>query len=152
MAKSRNQLVDEMLDREAIRDLAIRYCDYIWRDEISQVIDTFTPDGAFISAPPPGVDAPAQEAKGKEEVLRVLGGGITGLKPRPYIHNHVIELLGNGRARGRVYVELRSPAVQMEWIGTGYYEDEYLKVAGDWKFQSRTVRMLRFAPPAPPPR
>jgi alkyl sulfatase BDS1-like metallo-beta-lactamase superfamily hydrolase len=147
MAKSKEQLLDEMLDREAIRDLAVRYCDYIWRDEVSQVVDTFTADGAFISAPPAGVDAPAQEARGKAEILRVLGGGITGLKPRPYIHNHTIDLLGNGRARGRVYVELRSPAVQMEWIGTGYYEDEYLKVAGEWKFQSRTVRMLRFAPP-----
>lgn len=148
MTKSREQLIDEMLDREAIRDLAIRYCDYIWRDEIPQVIDTFTADAAFISAPAPGVDAPAQEARGKAEIMRFLGGGITGLKPRPYIHNHAIELLGNGRARGRVYVELRSPAVAMEWIGTGYYDDEYVKVAGDWKFQNRTVRMLRFAPPA----
>ena len=119
MTKSRAQLIDEMFDREAIRDLAIR-CDHIWRDEIQQVIDTFTPDGAFISAPPADVDAPAQEASGKAQIMRVLGGAITGLKPQPHIHNHAIELLGNGHARGRVYIELRSPAVAMEWIGTGY--------------------------------
>ncbi len=60
----------------------------------------------------------------------MLAAGLKGMKPRPYIHNHAIELRGKGRATGTVYVELRSPAVNWEWIGTGYYDDDYEKVGG----------------------
>ena len=70
------------------------------------------------------------------------------MKPRPYIHNHAIELRGSNRATGTVYVELRSPAVNWEWIGTGYYDDEYEKVGGEWKFKSRKINLVRFTPPA----
>lgn len=100
MTKSRDPLVDEMLDREAIRDLAIRCCDYIWPDEISQAIDTFTADSAFIAAPPPGVDASAQETRRKAEILWLLGE-VSQVSNRAPTHNHAIELPGNGRARSR---------------------------------------------------
>jgi len=60
MTKSREQPIDDMLDREAMRDLAIPYCDYIWHDEISQLKDTFTADGAFISALASRADVPTR--------------------------------------------------------------------------------------------
>ena len=31
MAKTREQQIDEIIDREAIRDLAVRYCHHIWQ-------------------------------------------------------------------------------------------------------------------------
>jgi SnoaL-like domain len=148
MAKTREQQIDDLLDREAIRDLAIRYCHHIWRDEVDGVMALFTPDGAFINNPPPASGQPAQETRGREAIGAMLAAGLKGMKPRPYIHNHTIELQGNGRATGTVYVELRSPAVDMQWIGTGYYDDQYEKVAGEWKFKSRKINLLRFTPPA----
>jgi hypothetical protein len=135
MAKTREQLIDEMLDREAIRDLAVRYCHHIWRDEVEAVGTLFTADGTFINNPPPGIALAAQETKGREAVVEMLAAGLKDMKPRPYIHNHAIELLGNNRAAGTVYVELRSPAVNWEWIGTGYYDDQYEKAGGEWKFK-----------------
>ncbi len=58
MAKTREQQIDEMVDREAIRDLAVRYCDHIWRDEVDAVGAFFTADGVFINNPPPGLRWP----------------------------------------------------------------------------------------------
>ena len=65
--------------------------------------------------------------------------------PRPYIHNHVVNLQGKTKATGRCYVELRSAARDMEWIGTGFYDDEYIKVGDQWKFASRRFASIRLA-------
>lgn len=147
MAKSREQLIDDLVDREAIRDLAVRYCDHIWKDEVDAVGELFTADGAFINNPPPGITLAAQETHGRQAVVDMLAAGLKGMKPRPYIHNHAIRLQGKGRATGTVYVELRSPAVDWQWIGTGYYDDVYEKVDGEWKFKSRKINLVSFAPP-----
>ena len=80
-------------------------------------------------------------ASGRDALLKLYGGLTQGeLTPRPYIHNHVIDLQGNGRATGRCYVELRNLKKDMEWVGSGYYEDEYAKTGDEWKFKSRTFR------------
>jgi hypothetical protein len=68
---------------------------------------------------------------------------LASVTPRPYIHNHVIELKGGGRATGRCYVELRDASNNMNWIGTGFYHDDYAKVGEQWKFQSRKFKALR---------
>ena len=36
-----------LLAREAIRDLPLRYCDCVWRDDIDGIIDLFAGDGSF---------------------------------------------------------------------------------------------------------
>jgi SnoaL-like domain len=68
------------------------------------------------------------------------------LSPRPYIHNHVIELTGPSRATGRCYVELRDASDNLNWLGTGYYDDEYVKLGATWKFQSRRAQILHLEP------
>ena len=62
---------------------------------------------------------------------------IGDLSLRPFIHNRVVDLHGKNKATGRCYVELRSVARKMERIGSGYYDDEYVKVHETWKFASR---------------
>jgi len=152
MAKTREQQIDEIIDREAIRDLAVRYCHHIWRDEVDAVGALFTADGVFINNPPPGITLAAAQTNGRQAIVEMLAAGLKDMKPRPYIHNHAIELGGKDRATGTVYVELRSPAVNWEWIGTGYYDDEYEKVGGEWKFKSRKINLVSFTPPAPLPK
>jgi len=76
---------------------------------------------------------------GCKALCRVCRRGVT---PRPYIHNHVIELKGNGRASGRCYVEVRNAADNMNLLGTGYYNDEYVKVGDEWRFQSRLINLI----------
>jgi ketosteroid isomerase-like protein len=42
------KLVRELADREAIRDLPIRYCDCISRNDLADVVSLFTDDGSFV--------------------------------------------------------------------------------------------------------
>ena len=63
--------------------------------------------------------------------------------PRPYIHNHVIDLLDAETATGRCYLDLRSAKNGFEWLGAGFYEDGYVKQNGQWKFRERIFHALR---------
>ncbi len=140
--KTTDQLVRELADREAIRDLPIRYCDCICRDDLEGLINLFTEDASFI------VKNPENEVvtRGRGELKKMYEKLIGATQPRPYIHTHVIELRSETSATGRCYVELRSAKIEMEWLGSGCYEDAYTKVAGEWKFASRRLVEMGMAP------
>lgn len=149
MAKSIDQIATELADREAIRELPQRYCDCVWRGDVEGIVNLFTEDGEFT------VLGQNRENKtvGRANLLKSYGEGLANLTPRPYIHNHVIELKGNAQASGRCYVELRSAGQNMAWIGTGFYNDEYVKVGDAWKFKVRRfqqVHMEQRGPQAAP--
>ena len=137
MAKSIEQMVSELADREAISELPIKYCDCVWRNDIDGIVDLFADDGAFITKG----RKREHRAEGRDALLRLYGGLTTGdMTPRPYIHNHVIDLEGPGRASGRCYVEIRDAKKNFQWAGSGFYEDQYAKIGERWKFKSRTFR------------
>src|SRR6185437_3167444 len=140
--KSADELLSELLDREEIRDLPVRYCDCVWRNDVAGIVDLFAADGSFT------VKTPDSETvhKGREALIKTYTEGLRDLKPRPYIHNHVVELGYYGRATGRCYLDLRSENRNMEWIGSGHYLDEYVKVGDHWKFASRYFTALHFDP------
>ncbi|HZO83269.1 MAG TPA: nuclear transport factor 2 family protein [Candidatus Binataceae bacterium] len=144
--KTVEETLTELCDREAIRELPLRYCDCVWRGDVAGIVDLFTDDGVFT------IKGHEREVvhKGREALLKMYSDGLTNLTPRPYIHNHVVELGFYGRATGRCYVELRNASRNMEWAGTGYYHDEYVKVGESWKFASRyfTAVQLALAQPA----
>lgn len=145
--KTVEETLTELIDREEIRDLPQRYCDCVWRGDVAGIVDLFTADGSFT------VKSLERETvnKGREALLKSYAEGLRTLTPRPYIHNHVIELGYYGRASGRCYVELRNAGRNMEWIGTGHYLDEYVKVGEHWKFASRYFTAVRFdSTPAKP--
>ena len=139
--KSTDELVRELSDREAIRELPVRYCDCVWRNDIDGLVGLFADDAFFV------VKGREREAvtKGRADLKKMYEQALGDVNPRPYIHNHVVELRGGNRAIGRCYVELRSAKSNMEWIGTGFYEDEYAKVGDFWKFASR--RFIRVGTP-----
>ncbi|HKD67036.1 MAG TPA: nuclear transport factor 2 family protein [Candidatus Binataceae bacterium] len=138
MAKSRDQLIDEMLDREAIRDLPVRYCHYIWTRNVDGIMSLFTDDGIFGME---GLGAP-QEVKGREALRKFYGQIATGAGPAPYIHNIVIDLKDATHATGTSYPEVRSTGEQMKLMALGYYADEYEKVGGQWKFKARRFKNM----------
>jgi hypothetical protein len=94
--KSQETLVQEMLDRE-IRTLPARYCDCVWQRTWTTTL--------ICSRRHFRTDDPTPRGKGRG-AEKMIGGRWT-LKPRPFIHNHVVELLGPDRAKGTCYVEVR---------------------------------------------
>lgn len=135
MAKNIEQIASDLTDREGIRELPIKYCDCVWRNDMTGIVDLFTNDAEFITRG----RKREHRASGRDALLKMYGGLTQGaVTPRPYIHNHVINLQGGERATGRCYVELRNLKSNMDWVGSGYYDDEYVKSGEEWKFKSRT--------------
>ena len=139
--KSTEELVTELADREAIRELPVRYCDCVWQNTLDAMIDLFAKDGQFITK------GRKREVttKGHADLHKMYAGALGEINPRPYIHNHVVDLKSKTTATGRCYVELRSAKKNFEWIGTGFYDDEYVKVDGKWKFASRKFNSFAMA-------
>jgi ketosteroid isomerase-like protein len=137
MVNTSEAQVSDLLDREAIRNIVARYHDAIWRDDIDAVVDLFAPDGTIevVNGALSG-SAPV----GHQQLQAFYRAGVKKMTPRPFGHDHVVDLQGGGRATGRCHVELRS-SVDYSWIGAVIYTDEYVKVGGTWKFRRRHAAM-----------
>jgi len=136
-AEDTYQAVRELKDREAIRDLAIRYAHCVWQRDVEGAIDLFA-EGASMELDdrPPIV--------GREALLASYQALLQG-DFMPFVHNHVIELDGD-RARGTCYLDLRATVDGKAMIGAGVYEDEYVREDGRWRFARRRLRMSHFVP------
>jgi hypothetical protein len=142
MTRTTEQMVTELADRDAIRELPQRYCDCVWRGDVDGIVDLFADDGVFTI-----IEINRETTnKGRTALQKTFKVGLASLKPLPYIHNHVFEITGTGRASGRCYVEVRESSNNLSWLGTGYYHDEYVKVGDFWKFQSRRAQMVHLEP------
>ena len=115
-----------------------------WTDTLFSFTTTRDPSFRFRNGEFTMIGAKGNENsnRGRADLLKTYKEGLSSLTPRPYIHNQVIELQGNGRASGRCYVELRDASNQMSWLGTGFYNDEYVKSGDEWKFKSRRVQLV----------
>ena len=140
--KTTDELVRELADREAIRDLAIRYCDCLCQNDLDGLVSLFTEDGGFIARNSENEVV----TRGRIELKRMYENLLSDTHPRPFTHTHVVELLSANSATGRCYVELRSAKLEVEWLGSGYYDDEYTKVREEWKFASRRLIEIGMGP------
>ena len=139
--KNTATLLQEVIDREAIRDLPLRYCHSVWQKDLDGYANLFTEDGSMSAT-----DPSLPHAQGRAGLRKMIGEGLDTMKPRPFIHNHVIELLGPDRAKGTCYVEVRLLKDGKKCLMSAWYNDEYAKVGGEWKFKSRRINMDSFAP------
>jgi ketosteroid isomerase-like protein len=139
--KNTATLLQEVIDREAIRDLPLRYCHSVWQKDLDGYVNLFTDDGAMSSN-----DPTLPRAQGREGLRKMISQGLDTSKPRPFIHNHVIELLGPDRAKGTCYVEVRLLRDGKKHLLNAWYNDEYAKVGGEWKFKSRQIMVDSLTP------
>lgn len=132
--KTKETLLEEVIDREEIRNLPIRYCHCVWQRDIEGYLNLFTDDGELSTNDPalPG-------AQGREGLRRNILQTLDTMKPRPFIHNHVVELITSERATGTCYLELHFLNDGRPWTMTGWLNDEYTKIGGQWKFKSRRI-------------
>ena len=98
-----DELVAELLAREAIRDLPVRYCDCVWRNDMKGLVNLFAENGSFTTQ---GRER-SMASTGRPALLEMYSKAIGEASPRPYIHNHVVDLTSKDRGIGRCYVELR---------------------------------------------
>jgi ketosteroid isomerase-like protein len=131
-------MLRELIDCNAIRDLARLYAHYVWQKQPAAAVELFTEDGEMDTGEAPVLRGQAALTKAYGEML-----GDSGLQP--FVHNHVITLSGD-EASGTCYLDLRATIEGRSMIGSGWYEDCYRRVDGEWKFRSRKLRMSYLVP------
>ncbi|MGE0521131.1 MAG: nuclear transport factor 2 family protein [Candidatus Binatia bacterium] len=147
MGETRDRLLAELLDREAIRNLAIRYADRVWQNDVDGVVALFTNDGEFIFSG----STELLQVKGRENLTVFFERGFERLgRPLPFVHNHLVEMTDADHATGTASLEVRSGQRELQLVAVGSYRDEYEKVGGEWKFKRRTATLFRFDDSAAP--
>jgi uncharacterized protein (TIGR02246 family) len=131
--KTTEELITELVDREAIRDLPVRYCECLWRKDIDGLLSLFADDAIFVMK---GAEVNAV-SRGIGAIRKMHHKAFAETTPRLFVHNQIVNLLGADRAAGRCAVEVYNLGFTMESLGIGYFEDAYAKQADQWKFTSR---------------
>lgn len=136
--KSFDTSVRELVDKDAIRDLARRYAHCVWRKDVEGAVALFADDGEMdVGDRPP--------MRGRAALLAEYAKMITGPELHPYVHNHIVELHGD-TATGVCYLDLRGTVDGRSMIGAGWYDDRYVRDGDGWRFRSRKLTMCYFVP------
>ena len=128
--------VSDLLAREAIRDLVVRYNAYGDSGLFDRMIELFAPDAT--------VEIGDVAHVGLDELRRVFSGVSAqtsghGDRPAPLRHctaTHQIDLVDATTATGRCYFFVLTAVGLDHW---GRYLDEYRVVDGEWRFARRRV-------------
>jgi hypothetical protein len=133
--------VQELTDREAIRDLRYRYHEYVNEGKFSEIPNLFTEDGELDFAH-------LGKAKGRTEIQKFFGAlnePSAANKDRPritwvkqFIHNHTIHLHGS-TGHGFSYLEAKPIYNGEAFLVAARYGDEYVQQNGEWKFKKMSL-------------
>ena len=121
-------------DQHEIRLLPILYCYYACSLDIEAIVAQFAPDGTLelIGMGSPGIYSGA-------EMRAMMNVGFPDLRPWPLTHNHLVEILSDSYATGKLHAEFRVGKLENRVSHIGHYDDEYVKLGGTWKFKSRKL-------------
>ena len=131
--------VQALLDQAAIRDLAALYC--ILRDDndMEPLLDTFAPDGVFVSSGRP--------IKGHDELREWYTGTMRKYAFSHHIpHSHVVTLTSPTTATGIVTGSVEYGSDAGFRAGAYRWYDEYEKLDGRWVFTLRHHKWMWAAP------
>jgi hypothetical protein len=128
--------VSDLLAREAIRDLTIRYNSYGDSGLFDRMIGLFAPDAI--------VEIDGVAYRGLDELRRMFSGvteqtSSPGDRPAYLRHctaTHQIDLVNEITATGRCYFFVLTAVGLDHW---GRYLDEYCVVDGEWRYARRRV-------------
>lgn len=132
-------------DIESIKKLRTRYCNLTDDGDAQGVANLFTEDGVW--------EAQWGRYKGREEIKGYVQGGLGKGRLSLAIHGIItpyIEVKGD-KAKATWYL-LQSSILKKDdqaiW-GTGRYEDEYVRINGEWKFKKLHTVFFYWTPYAP---
>jgi hypothetical protein len=83
--------------------------------------------------------------KGRATMVKVYTPTFERGDLQPFVHNHVIEL-DDDSATGTVYLDLRATMDGKAMIGSGPYDDRYVRTPEGWRFASRKLTLRHFVP------
>ncbi len=134
MAKSLEERVQELADREEIKELTARYCWHVAHGEGEAVARLFTDDGVLEVA-----NADFKPVRGGEALLKFYRASVREPEVAiPFIQNHIIEVNGDN-AKGTCAIEARFSRDGESVTAAGYYEDTYRRERGKWRFAERKI-------------
>lgn len=139
LALVRAQLA-ELLDREAIRQLVVSYAHFARTRNVEGLVALYSDDAVFDV--PGNMGTRSGPRAGRDAIRETLRVDLPRSDPWPFLHQHVIEMLGPDKARGVLYFELRQGVENLRTTHIGTYQDEYVKEQGAWKFRSRTLSVV----------
>jgi hypothetical protein len=142
--KSPAEILQELQDREEIRELISKYAHRVAHGITTS--DLYVEDGTFIVRFP---GRPVSETKGRDAIEALSASFDSGTRtrenPLPMIHNHVLKIRGD-EAEGTCSNELRMSENGKSMIGSGYYRDRYRRENGRWWFVTRDMHFIHWVP------
>jgi ketosteroid isomerase-like protein len=135
---STDDLVRALADKDAIRDLARRYADCVWRGDAAGAADLFAEDGEMDTGDRPPI-------RGRAALRAEYETMLAGAALLPFVHDHLVELAGDA-ASGVCHLDLRATLNGRSMIGAGWYDDRYVRVGDGWRFRSRRLTLSWLVP------
>lgn len=139
--KTLEQKVQELADREEIRELISRYAHCVAHGV--SVANLFTDDGVYIVRRPGHAAVEKRGRKQLDENFAQLETLVD--RPLPMIHNYLI-VISNDQAIGMCSNELRITENGKSIIASGYYEDKLRRENGQWRFTVRDATFIHWVP------
>lgn len=132
-----------MEDLQAIKQLKYRYCYALNGGDVDGVVDLFAPDARFETPAatdpdyPHGFDA---AAVGRDEIRATFETIVDEFESSAHlVVNPLVEVAGTEAVGRWYYLAVLVTAAGLE-VAQGRYDDEYLKLDGDWRVSSCAVR------------
>jgi uncharacterized protein (TIGR02246 family) len=141
MAKPLEQRIQELEDRDQIKELTARYCWHVAHGEGEAVAGLFTDDGVLEVT-----DGSFKPVRGRDALLSFYRASVN--QPElaiPFIQNHIIEVKGD-EAEGTCGIEARFARNGESVTAAGYYEDRYRRDKEKWRFVQRKITFYHVVP------
>jgi ketosteroid isomerase-like protein len=123
---------DVWVEKLAIQELCSRYCQTIDAQDSVGWARCFTPDGAF--------EFDGHVVRGHEALRQYADTHTRVMRARHMTLNHLYDVNGD-RATGRATTVVSIATLGgYKIMGQGAYEDDLLKINGEWKIRHRRVK------------
>ncbi len=134
-----NDPLQQLLDREELRDLVARYALVVDDHDLSVLGTMFHPDAVF--------DRDGHLAHGWDEIAEMLGASMRGFRRMVHTpHAAVVELTGPDTATGASSGHAELVTGRGVVVAAYRYADEFVRHEGRWVFARRAVRFIYAAP------